>query len=56
MGRTDVWQAMATKLDLAMAYRDIGDTDGARELLEEVVRSGDPLQADRARQLIGELG
>lgn len=54
--RTDVWQAMATKLDLAMAYRDIGDTDGARELLEEVVRSGDPLQADRARQLIGELG
>ncbi len=54
--RTDVWQAMATKLDLALAYRDIGDTDGARELLEEVVRSGDSLQADRARQLIGELG
>ena len=54
--RTDAWQAMATKLDLAMAYRDIGDTDGARELLEEVVRSGDAMQADRARQLIGELG
>ena len=54
--RTDVWQAMATKLDLAMAYRDIGDTDGARELLEEVVRSGDSLQSDRARQLIGDLG
>ena len=54
--RTDVWQAMATKLDLAMAYRDIGDTDGARELLDEVVRSGDPLQADRARELIGKLG
>ncbi len=54
--RTDVWQAMATKLDLAMAYRDIGDTDGARELLEEVVRSGDQAQADRARQLMGELG
>lgn len=56
VGRTDVWQAMATKLDLAQAYRDIGDTDGARELLEEVVRSGDSMQADRARQLIGELG
>ncbi len=54
--RTDVWQAMATKLDLALAYSDIGDQEGARELLEEVVRSGDPAQADRARQLIGELG
>ena len=55
-GRTDVWQAMATKLDLALAYSDIGDKDGARELLEEVVRNGDQTQADRARQLIGELG
>lgn len=55
-GKTDVWQAMATKLDLALAYSDIGDKDGARELLEEVVRNGDQAQADRARQLIGELG
>lgn len=54
--RTDIWQAMATKLDLALAYSDIGDKDGARELLEEVVRNGDPTQANRARQLIGELG
>ena len=54
--RTDVWQAMATKLDLALAYSDIGDKDGALELLEEVVRSGDSAQADRAKQLIGELG
>ncbi len=55
-GRTDIWQAMATKLDLALAYSDIGDKDGARELLEEVVRNGDPAQADRARHLITELG
>jgi pilus assembly protein FimV len=54
--KTDVWQAMATKLDLALAYSDIGDKEGARELLEEVVRNGDQVQADRARQLIGELG
>ncbi len=54
--RTDVWQAMATKLDLALAYSDIGDKDGARELLEEVVRNGDPAQAGRARTLIAELG
>jgi pilus assembly protein FimV len=54
--KTDVWQAMATKLDLALAYNDIGDKDGARELLEEVVRNGDQVQSDRARQLISELG
>ena len=54
--KTDVWQAMATKLDLALAYSDIGDKDGARELLEEVLRNGDQVQADRARQLITELG
>ena len=54
--KTEVWQAMATKLDLAVAYSDIGDKDGARELLEEVVRNGDPAQADRARHLITELG
>ena len=55
-GRTDVWQSMATKLDLALAYSDIGDKDGARELLEEVVRNGDQVQAERARHLITELG
>jgi pilus assembly protein FimV len=55
-GRTDMWQAMATKLDLAVAYGDIGDKEGARELLEEVVRNGDQTQADRARKLIAELG
>ncbi|MEO8935635.1 MAG: FimV/HubP family polar landmark protein [Burkholderiaceae bacterium] len=54
--RTDVWQAMATKLDLALAYSDIGDREGARELLEEVVRNGDSAQAERARHLISELG
>jgi pilus assembly protein FimV len=54
--KTDVWQAMATKLDLALAYSDIGDKDGARELLEEVVRNGDQVQSDRARQLITDLG
>jgi pilus assembly protein FimV len=52
---SDVWQAMATKLDLALAYNDIGDREGARELLEEVVRNGDAAQADRARLLISSM-
>ena len=54
--KTGAWQAMATKLDLAAAYRDIGDADGARELLEEVIKGGDAAQIDHARRLIGELG
>src|SRR5690606_34861851 len=33
---------MATKLDLAMAYQEIGDKEGARELLEEVLKGGNP--------------
>ena len=50
------WQEMATKLDLAVAYREIGDRDGARELLEEVVKEGDSAQVEKARELIAALG
>ena len=50
------WQEMATKLDLASAYEEIGDKDGARELLEEVVRDGDPEQKGKARAMLDRLG
>jgi len=46
---------MATKLDLAIAYQEIGDKEGARELLEEVVKGGDPDQAEKAKNLLGKL-
>ncbi|MFN7835280.1 MAG: FimV family protein [Burkholderiaceae bacterium] len=46
------WQEMATKLDLAAAYIDIGDADGARELLEEVIGHGDPDQVRKAKDLM----
>jgi pilus assembly protein FimV len=46
---------MATKLDLAIAYQEIGDKEGARELLEEVVKGGNPDQADKAKNLLGKL-
>ena len=45
-------QEMATKLDLAAAYQEIGDREGAKELLEEVVRGGDPQQQSRAQKLL----
>jgi pilus assembly protein FimV len=47
---------MATKLDLAVAYQEIGDKDGARELLDEVLQGGTPEQVDRARAMRVKLG
>ncbi|UCE33022.1 MAG: hypothetical protein JSW68_13985 [Burkholderiales bacterium] len=49
------WQEMATKLDLASAYEEIGDKEGARELLDEVMRSGDAAQQARARELMEKI-
>ena len=46
---------MSTKLDLALAYREIGDREGARELLDEVVKSGSQQQAEKAKSLLAEL-
>lgn len=50
------WQEVATKLDLAKAYEEMGDKDGARELLNEVVREGDAAQQGQAQQLLAKLG
>jgi pilus assembly protein FimV len=47
---------VGTKLDLARAYIDMGDPDGARTILEEVVDEGNDDQQDEARQLLQELG
>jgi len=46
---------MATKLDLAIAYQEIGDKEGARELLDEVMKGGSPEQSERAKALLLEL-
>jgi pilus assembly protein FimV len=50
------WQEVATKLDLAKAYEEMGDKDGARELLNEVLREGDSAQQGQANQLLAKLG
>ncbi len=47
--------AIGTKLDLARAYLDMGDPDGARAMLEEVLAEGDASQQDEARKLITEI-
>ena len=46
----------ATQLDLASAYLEIGDVKTARELLEAVVREGDPAQITRAQALLADIG
>ena len=43
---------VATKLDLARAYIDMGDHDGARTILDEVVSSGNETQQQEARSLL----
>jgi pilus assembly protein FimV len=50
------WQEVATKLDLAKAYEEMGDKDGARELLKEVVREGDTAQQQQAQTMLQALG
>ncbi len=44
-----------TKLDLARAYLDMGDADGARAMLGEVLKEGTQMQRDTARKLLDSL-
>ena len=46
---------MNTKLDLAIAYQEIGDKDGSKELLEEVIRGGNSLQIKQAKKMLDNL-
>lgn len=47
---------VGTKLDLARAYIDMGDPDGARSILGEVLDEGADEQQQEARQMLAELG
>ncbi|MTI12936.1 FimV/HubP family polar landmark protein [Sansalvadorimonas verongulae] len=46
----------ATKLDLARAYLEMGDGDGARDILDEVVLEGNDAQKQEAQELIAKIG
>lgn len=45
----------ATKLDLAQAYIDMGDNDGARDILNEVLTEGDEKQRGEAKEMLSNL-
>ena len=47
---------VGTKLDLARAYIDMGDPDGARSILDEVMEEGNDGQKQEAQQLIAQIG
>ena len=46
---------VGTKLDLARAYMDMGDPDGARNILEEVLTEGSAAQKQEAQRLMESL-
>jgi pilus assembly protein FimV len=46
---------VGTKLDLAKAYVDMGDSDGARSILDEVMEEGDDTQKEQAQQLLSQM-
>jgi len=46
---------VGTKLDLARAYMDMGDPDGARNILEEVLHEGSAAQKQEAKRLMESL-
>jgi len=46
---------IATKLDLARAYIEMGDVDGAKDILGEVVEEGSADQQSEAESMIAEL-
>ncbi len=55
VGDSTVWEEASTKLDLARAYLEMGDKEGAREILQEVVAEGGPDQQSEANKLLSTL-
>jgi len=49
------WDEAATKLDLAKAYIDMGDAEGARSILQEVMAEGSEAQKKQAQELSSQI-
>ncbi|HVF34276.1 MAG TPA: FimV/HubP family polar landmark protein [Candidatus Saccharimonadia bacterium] len=48
--------SVGTKLDLARAYLDMGDPEGARSMLQEVLSEGSEVQKTEAKRLLADIG
>ncbi len=49
-------EEVATKLDLANAYEEMGDLEGVRELLQEVLKEGNAAQREKAQAVLARIG
>jgi pilus assembly protein FimV len=54
-GKDDHWYDVQTKFDLAKAYQEMGDKDGARDILKEVLQEGDAEQKAAAQAVLASL-
>jgi pilus assembly protein FimV len=54
-GKDAHWEDVQQKFDLARAYREMGDKEGAIEILREVEREGDAGQKTEAAKLMASL-
>jgi pilus assembly protein FimV len=55
LGKNEKWYEVQTKFDLAKAYQEMGDKDGAREILKEVIAEGDAEQKAAAQAVLASL-
>ena len=53
--RNTHWHEIVTKLDLARAYKEMGDKDAAKQIFQEVMREGDVQQRESAKLLLANL-
>jgi pilus assembly protein FimV len=53
--KDDKWYDVQTKFDLAKAYQEMGDKEGAREILREVISEGDSEQQAAAEKVLETL-
>jgi pilus assembly protein FimV len=54
-GEPATMSEVGTKLDLARAYMDMGDPEGARSILDEVLKEGSTVQRQEAERLMASL-
>ncbi len=54
-GKDEKWYEVQTKFDLAKAYQEMGDNDGAKEILQEVISEGDSEQKAAAESVLASL-
>ena len=56
VAKDEKWYEVQTKFDLAKAYQEMGDNDGAKEILQEVISEGDSEQKAAAESVLASLG